>query len=82
MELVKYVPYLDIDEHQGEHFVYGLNPWIRAMVKMRRPSSVVGLFECAHYAKENLGIKKEDQANGTPTPNISTEDPPKHLQGR
>ena len=34
MELVKYVPYLDIDERQAERFVYGLNPQIRAMVRM------------------------------------------------
>ena len=34
MELVKYVPYLDNDEHQVEHFVYGLNAKIRAQVRM------------------------------------------------
>ena len=34
MELVKYVPYLDTDERQAERFVFGLNPQIRAMVRM------------------------------------------------
>ena len=30
MELVKYVPYLDIDQHQAKCFVYELNPRIEA----------------------------------------------------
>jgi hypothetical protein len=38
MELVKYVSYMDIDQQQEEHFVYGLNPKIRAMVRMWKPS--------------------------------------------
>jgi hypothetical protein len=42
MELVKYVSYMDNDQRQAEHFVYGLNPKIRAMVRMWKPSSVAG----------------------------------------
>jgi hypothetical protein len=34
MELVKYVPYMDNDQREAERFVYGLNPKIRAMVRM------------------------------------------------
>ena len=40
MELVKYVSYMDNDQRQAERFVYGLNPKIRAMVRMWKPSSV------------------------------------------
>ena len=32
MELVKYVPYMDSDDRQGERFIYGLNPKIRASI--------------------------------------------------
>jgi hypothetical protein len=42
MELVKYVSYMDNDQRQEEQFVYGLNPKIRAMVRMWKPSSVAG----------------------------------------
>jgi hypothetical protein len=41
MELVKYVSYMDIDQRQSQLFVYRLNPKIRAMVRMWKPSSVV-----------------------------------------
>ena len=41
MELVKYVSYMDNDQRQEELFIYGLNPKIRAMVQMWKPSSVV-----------------------------------------
>ena len=47
MELVKYVLYMDNDQRQVEHFVYGLNPRIRAMVQMWKPSSVAEAIENA-----------------------------------
>ena len=59
MELVKYVPYLDTDERQTECFIYGLNPRIRAMVRMWKPSTVAEAVECARYAEEHLGIKRD-----------------------
>jgi hypothetical protein len=37
MELVKYVSYMDNDQQQAERFVCGLNPKIRAMVRMWKP---------------------------------------------
>ena len=59
MELVKYVPYLDTDERQGERFVFGLNPWIKAMVRMWKPPTVAEAVECACYAEEHFGIKRD-----------------------
>ena len=59
MELVKYVPYLDMDECQAERFVYGLNPRFRAMVRMWKPSTVAEAVECARYVEEHLGIKRD-----------------------
>jgi hypothetical protein len=50
MELVKYVSYMDNDQRQAERFVYGLNPKIRAMVRMWKPSSVAEAVENARYA--------------------------------
>ena len=63
MELVKYVPYLDTDERQAEPFVFGLNPRIRAMVRMWKPPTVAEAVECARYAEEHLGIQKGFQAS-------------------
>ena len=40
MELVKYIHYLDSDERQAERFIFGLNPHIRALVRMWKLSSV------------------------------------------
>eukprot|EP00253_Pinus_taeda_P017640 PITA_17640 len=59
MELVKYIHYLDSDERQAEHFIFGLNPCIRALVSMWKPSSVAEAIECGRYAEEHLGIKKD-----------------------
>jgi hypothetical protein len=56
MELVKYVSYMDNDQQQAEHFVYGLNPKIRAMVRMWKPSSVAEAVESVHYAKEHMNL--------------------------
>jgi hypothetical protein len=56
MELVKYVSYLDNDQRQAERFVYGLNPKIRAMVRMWKPSSVAEAVENARYAKEHMNL--------------------------
>jgi hypothetical protein len=56
MELVKYVSYMDNDQRQAEHFVYGLNPKIRAMVRMWKPSSVVEAVENARYAEEHMSL--------------------------
>ena len=59
MELVKYVSYLDTDECQAERFVFELNPRIRAMVRMWKPPMVAEAVECACYAEEHLGIKRD-----------------------
>jgi hypothetical protein len=56
MELVKYVSYMDNDQQQTERFVYGLNPKIRAMVRMWKPSSVVEAMENVRYAKEHMNL--------------------------
>ena len=56
MELVKYVLYVDNNQQQVECFVYGLNPNIRAMVWMWKPSSVVEAVENARYAKEHMNL--------------------------
>jgi hypothetical protein len=56
MELVKYVSYMDNDQRQAERFIYGLNPKIRAMVQMWKPSSVAEAVENERYAKEHMNI--------------------------
>jgi hypothetical protein len=56
MELVKYVSYMDNDQRQAERFVYGLNPKIRAMVRMWKPSSVAEVVENACYAEEHMNL--------------------------
>ena len=48
MELVKYVPYLDTNQHHVEHFVYELNPRIWAQVQMCKPTLVVEVVECTY----------------------------------
>jgi hypothetical protein len=58
MELVKYVSYMDTDQRWEKHFVYGLNPKIRAMVRMWKPSSVVEAVENARYAEENMSLNR------------------------
>jgi hypothetical protein len=58
MELVKYVSYMDNDQRQAECFVYGLNPKIRAMVRMWKPSSVVEAVENACYAEEHMNLTR------------------------
>jgi hypothetical protein len=56
MELVKYVSYMDNDQRQAEHFIYGLNPKIRAMVRMWKPSSVAEAVENACYVEEHMNL--------------------------
>jgi hypothetical protein len=56
MELVKYVSYMDNDQRQVERFIYGLNPKIRAMLWMWKPSSVVEAVENARYAEEHMNL--------------------------
>jgi hypothetical protein len=56
MELVKYVSYMDNDQQQAECFVYGLNPRIRAMVRMWKPSSVAEVVENARYVEEHMTL--------------------------
>jgi hypothetical protein len=56
MELVKYVSYMDNDQRRAEHFVYGLNPKIRAMVQMWKPSSVAEAVENACYVEEHMNL--------------------------
>jgi len=59
MELVKYIHYLDSYERQAERFIFGLNPRIRALVSMWKPSSVAEEVECGRYVEEHLGIKMD-----------------------
>jgi hypothetical protein len=56
MELVKYVSYMDNDQQQEECFVYGLNPKIRAMVWMWKPSSIAEAVENACYVEEHMNL--------------------------
>ena len=58
MELVKYVSYMDNDQRQAERFVYGLNPKIRAMVRMWKPSSVAEAVENACYVEEHMNLTR------------------------
>jgi hypothetical protein len=58
MELVKYVSYMDTNQRQEENFVYGLNPNIRAMVRMWKPSSVSEAVENSHYAEEHMSLNR------------------------
>jgi hypothetical protein len=58
MELVKYVSYMDNDQRQAERFVYGLNPKIRAMVQMWKPSSVAEAVENVRYAEEHMNLAR------------------------
>jgi hypothetical protein len=53
---VKYVSYMDNDQQQEERFVYGLNPKIRAMVQMWKPSSVEEAVENAGYVEEHMNL--------------------------
>ena len=56
---MKYIHYVDSDERQAECFIFGLNPRIRALVRMWKPSSIVEAVECGRYAEKHLGIKKD-----------------------
>jgi hypothetical protein len=56
MELVKYVSYMDNDQRQAERFVYGLNPKIRDMVWMWKPSSVAEAVESERYVEEHMKL--------------------------
>jgi hypothetical protein len=56
MELVKYVLYMDNGQRQAEHFIYGLNPKIRAMVWMWKPSLVAEAVKNARYAEEHMNL--------------------------
>ena len=58
MELVKYVSYMDNDQRQAKCFVYGLNPKIRAMVQMWKPSSVAEAVENARYVEEHMNLTR------------------------
>jgi hypothetical protein len=58
MELVKYVSYMDNDQRQVEHFVYGLNPKIRAMVRMWKPYLVAEAVEYARYVEEHMNLTR------------------------
>jgi len=58
IELVKYVSYMKIDQHQVYLFVYRLNRHkIRALMWMWKPYSVVEAVENDHYANKILDIK-------------------------
>ena len=49
---------MDNDQRQVELFVYGLNPKIRAMVWMWKPSSVAEAVENACYAEEHMNLTR------------------------
>ena len=57
MELVKYVSYMETDQRQADRFIYGLNPKIRAMVWMWKPSSVAEAVEQTRHVEEHLDLK-------------------------
>ena len=48
-----------MDERQAEHFIFGLNTRIRAMVRMWKPPTVAETVECARFAEEHLGIRRD-----------------------
>ena len=64
MELVKYVSYMDNDQCSIDRFIQGLNPKImemvhmnpniRGMVDMSKPSLVAEIVEHVHYVEENF----------------------------
>lgn len=81
MELVKYVPYLDTNECQAKRFVYGLNSRIKAMVRMWKPSSIVEVVECARYAEEHLGIKRDVRPTKSLQPGFPGKTPRKFFRG-
>jgi hypothetical protein len=56
MELVKYVSYMDNDQRQEEYFLYGLNPKIRAMLRMWKPSTVAEVVENVRYVEEHMNL--------------------------
>jgi hypothetical protein len=56
MELVKHVSYMDNNQRQAERFIYELNPKIRAMVRMWKPSSVAEVVENACYMEEHMNL--------------------------
>jgi hypothetical protein len=58
MELVKYVSYMDIDQRQEEIFLYGLNPKIRAMVRMWKSSPIAEAVESARYEEEHMSLNE------------------------
>ena len=55
MELVKYVPYLDSDQCQHQHFVYEINPNIQDQVWMWKPTLVSEAIKYAYYTEQMLG---------------------------
>jgi hypothetical protein len=58
MELVKYVSYMDNDQRKAECFIYGLNPRIKDMVRMWKPSSVAEAMENVHYMEEHMNLTR------------------------
>jgi hypothetical protein len=75
MELVKYVSYMDNDQRQAERFIYGLNPKIRAMVRMWKPSSVAEVVENAHYAEEHMNLTGGTRLTFPASPRIHRKGP-------
>jgi hypothetical protein len=75
MELVKYVSYMDNDQRQAERFVYGLNPKIRAMVQMWKPSSVAEVVENARYAEEHMNLTRGTRPDISASPWIRRKGP-------
>ena len=55
-ELVKYFSYMDTNQRKTKRFMYGLNPKIRVMVRMWKPSSVAEAVENARYAEEHMSL--------------------------
>ena len=65
MEIVKYVPYLDLDDRQVEIFVYGLNYKIRATVWMQKPYLVSMVIESSRYDEDMSYSKGENKLIGS-----------------
>jgi hypothetical protein len=82
MELVKYVSYMDTDQRQADRFVYGLNPKIRAMVRMWKPSSVAEAVESARYAEEHINLTGGCKVDISASPGIRRKDPEDIFKGR
>jgi hypothetical protein len=82
MELVKYVSYMDNDQRQAERFVYGLNPKIRAMVWMWKPSSVAEASRKCVLRGRTHELNRGYKIDISASPWICRKDPEDIFEGR